>query len=509
MRGLTKFFWVTTIFLLVSTTVFGVSKEPYCFAGSDYFSISSYAPQIIALYDDTTLFFDVNYDGVWDYKKSIRDNEAFVASLPWSLRAGSYIHADKPVVVNQRTYDVYNSYNGNQYTNYYCVPPITSLKNDLVLITPAGSGSIWKIISPNSYINILDRKGELIEENVTDTTTINTLSDSGGVWYVNSTNPVIASSKFGLSSQAGKDFIKVMGGKTRLGVVFDETTVRFDINNDGVFDEENTLGKGVHDFTLLVGSRITSNKKIGVFEYQDPGSITDFSPALPTNSINNELFVTIHNPNTYISGLFGDNLTSLENTTYVLVDEAQNIQLHQEVSPNTANIIPKEFSNTLRVLGDKPISAYNTKNSKGLIFQRPYQTIEPYMTSFSKKKSIALNDSVLINVRVLNPSSYDIRSVKVDVLFLSTLLGGEEIEYFLSVKKLLDEEVVISTQRKSVVPIILNSNIKSFSVSFDVIRSGEYVDIDYYLISPDYQGRFVLPSSALSFTSEVWSIEEK
>jgi len=105
-----------------------ISEEPYCYAASDFMvaKYKDYPPQLIALYDNTDIFFDINNDGVWEYKTRINKNKPYYPKTSWDLQSGSYIHSSKPIIYNQKIYEIGTPPKNS--INYQCVPPISSLK---------------------------------------------------------------------------------------------------------------------------------------------------------------------------------------------------------------------------------------------------------------------------------------------------------------------------------------------------------------------------------------------
>ena len=186
--------------------------------------------------------------------------EKFNAEVTWELTDGSFIHSDKPIVYNQKLYYEMNNY--RPIENYQCMPPITSLKKEIVLYPIWGNTPIWKIISPNATLNLIDNHNILTTKNIDVSTTIEIPYTDKGIWYVNSTKPVIALSQWGFSSRLDTDFIKTVPGKTMIAVIEDNTQINFDQNNDGVFDITETMNRGYKEIELIAGTRIKSNKNL-------------------------------------------------------------------------------------------------------------------------------------------------------------------------------------------------------------------------------------------------------
>lgn len=493
--------------LLQPLLVYSISEEPYCYAASDFMvaKYQDYPPQLIALYDNTDLFFDVNNDGVWEYKTRINKNKPYYPKTSWDLQSGSYIHSNKPIIYNQKIYALGTAPKNS--VNYQCVPPINSLQNEILLLSAwSNAAPYWRIISPNATINIITPINTIQTENIHLSKDINSYISRptpSQIWYINSTKPIIASSIYSLNGKLDNDFIKVIPGKTIILALEDNTLVEFDQNGDGIFDESNMTNKGRSEFILTAGSRIRSDKKISVFE-NDWHVELEYSTAIPTKSMNNEIIITIHEANKeYITGIFNSD-DGFENTTYNITEET--LKISGGVPSNDYQQIPNDFITTARVIASKPITGYykNSYITSWYRIQRPMQTIEPYISSFSRLKFVGLNDTAIINVRVFNPTSYDLDDVKINIRYLD-VFPTKEIKYYQSIKSLEDDSFIVTETEKSVTPTSF-SNIKEFTINLGTIKSEEYANIEYYLITPAKEGTYNFPKASLEFNAPIWTI---
>lgn len=495
---------IFTLFFMMINSLFviSISEEPYCYAGSDYYVIQhgNYPPELIALYDNTQIFFDINNDGIWEYRKTINKNTPYYPTTNWNLKDGSLIHSNKPIVYNQKIYSSSND------RNYQCIPPINALRNEIVLYPVYVNNGLWKIISPNATINIIDKNNVLTTKNIESSITINIPDNTAkptDVWYINSTKPIIATSNFGFSSRLDTDFIKSVSGTTMIVTIEDNTLVEFDLNSDGIFDESEIMNRGNKEFDLTAGTRIKSNKKIGVFEREWWAKL-DYSQCIPTKSVNDELFLKIHaKGRIYVTGLFNDD-DGFNNTFYQLTDG--NTHINDAVISNGVRVVSNSYSNIVRIKADKPVSAFykHYYSNSYYKFQRPFQTIEPYITSFSKLKFIGLNDSAIINVRVLNPTSYDLDDVKVTIRYLD-VFPTINVTYYFSIRN-LDGDSPLVTETPKTSPTLTIFGVKEFTINLGTILAEEYADINYYLKTPTDPGIFNLPKATLEFNSNIWTI---
>ncbi|PLW79817.1 hypothetical protein C0585_05745 [Candidatus Woesearchaeota archaeon] len=498
-----KIIFIFTILFL--PVVFGISQDPGCYAGSDYyvFKYQDFAPEFTALYDDTDLYFDIDNDGVWEYKSNIDAFETYNAELNWKLKDNSYVHSSKPIVYNQRTFELDGSL-GTSY-GYACIPPIDSLKYELILPELKSTDFTWNIISKNASLNILGSDGSLKKVDIEDSYDLYVRADhtTSDVWYINSTKPLFAISNSGSVSHLGTDFFKVAPGITYIGVIEDETNIKVDENGDGIFESGEYLDTGLHRFSFTAGSRIKSNKKIGVFESQEPVPdyyTRDITSAILADSINDELFVKIHEKNrVFITGVFNDD------EGFLVTDfeyENENYTGDEGVVSNSVERLGFEGSGFVKA--KRPVTTFFNYNSGRYAYQRPFQTIEPYISSFSKLKFLGLEDDAIINVRAFNPTIRTLEDIEVTINFID-YFTDENIEYRMSIKNLEDDSIIEGPITSSVTPIDLGG-IREFNIDIDRLEPNQYVDIDYTIITPPIEGIYSFPPANMKFKSEIWYV---
>lgn len=492
--------YLFTIIILINT-IFAYSQSPYCYAGSDYYTFSYYQenkPILYTLYDDTEIYFDINHDGVYEYIKRFDKNKRFIPNFGWKIQDGTYIHSSKPIIYIQKLDDErYDKI--EDYSAYTCIPPISSLKDELVLFSFAtGNDVYYKIVAIENNMQITTDFSTSIQNIKTKKINLDSRKTSINFWMINSTGPVFAVSTYGTSSVLDYDFTKTIDGSTYIIAVEDNTTISIDNNGDDIFDHEEMINKGKNGFSLNLGARIKSDKKIGVFEISNTLR-RHYSQAILTKSLNNEnILVNVERDYLYINGVKNDDNGTL--LTYFNITDLNNDLIETNTIESnkqkriTTDLISKVFS-------DNPVFLkYDYKRTvypPMTYFLRGYPTIEPYISLYTNKKFFKINSSETFNARIFNPTNKDIKNVSI-TLNLQNLFIKDNKLFFTYYIKDLDTDFLLKKESKTIFGIDYGL-FSEFDINFDNLSKNNYIDIRFSIDTPFEIGRYSISPIRLRF----------
>lgn len=502
--------------MITSSTLGEVSKESFFSTGAEYLVIqnleSSYpqAPQIYAAYDDTTIMVDINNDGAIDYDLKVNKGGPYLLSFPWNIVDGSKIKSDKPIQYIQSYYHslispYYMSSGDLNMGKIISMPASDNLENEYYVM-------------PGNYKFISDNNATIfIDENIDNTLNKNISSTNLSKITISNYSRVFSNNTFfGYSNDAivgviGTDFFSSYI-RTTILIAEDSTTIYLDYNVDTIIDSTRLFNKGIYIINTTFGTRISSDKKISVFDtipvglgvYKTYSNI----PSKRTDEISNEFLIAGQGTGHNLIGLF--NNYSFESQTFnaTLLINNSNIQINlTNLTSNKLTQISNFFyaANATTPLLDyyeysyTPSSMYYKYYSGELISYK-----KPYLFTRTKSKFVTPNSSSTFNARVINP--FRAMSLSTVNLKFPITCGFVMSTASVNYKKEYLKGGVIEESSKAVTKFDNGLN-SYFIFTYDgTIEPEAFLDINFVLSTPSEQKTCSLGPATLSYYAPTWVI---
>lgn len=504
MRNKLAFASLILLLTLPSIASAEVSKQdPFATIGEDFLVVAkeSYNPELYVLFDNTTIYIDIEDDGVWEEKVVRNAGQKYTVSIPTQpLFYGTRIHTDKPVLYWQRM---------NSWIQEV-VPPISSLRSEYY----AFDGRWYAVVVENATIYV-DNNDDGTIDNTIDATKLRRVSVP-----VNNFARVFSDKPFYLyyssntfAGQKGTDFYIQWNELNRIIVLENNTVLKIDRNNDGYYDEEHTLNKGVvtnfAGFTLANGAHIWTDKPIVIFCKRGGYGQIYYVP--PSNMLGNDAWSPDSNNYYRITGLFGEETGLYVNTTYYIDKATEN-----DLIPNAVSTVNKNEYKGLpnlgrvHVWGNMPfcLSYYYSY----YYYRIPYSSIS--VTTYGTQKVLGANELTEIYVRVFNPFANTTAtnlSLTIPIPLNFSLPNGNSLEFTIE-KRFLRNDTVISSDTVTLTPTIEENYIfkinKSVTSLLNSLEPMTYLDIRYSVVTPSEYGSYRFDPVSLKYDALTWNMPQ-
>ncbi len=497
------------LFLGINSVNAAVSKEdPYHTVGTDFLVInygSGYDPVLYVIFNNTQVYVDIENDGIWELQVVKNAGESLVVSIPTqSLRYGTRIHTDKPVINMQNFYYGYS---------YYSTPPISSLRSSYYVY----GGAWYAVVPENAVINVDNNDDGTVDSSINATSmTLNSVSVSNFARVFSDKSFYLYYYTF--AAQGGTDFYLPWATVRRIIVTQNNTEVKVDTNNDGFYDGGTvTWNKGditsFSGLTFKEGAHMRSDKPIVVYLYHGSNSDSYTYPLQPSDKIGNDMWSIGSGSYYYITGLF-NNLTSMADNTTYYVDRAT----ENDLIPNSADTVNSNQYKSLPDLGMVHIwanmpfmeSYYNNYYYYGYYYYYylfPYSTISA--TQYGTQKYLGANEITTIQLRVFNPfANTTALNVSLTARFPSNFSMPDGNNVTLNIeRRYLRNDTLIETSDVVLTPSLSGGNYV-FNLSLDFLDPMQYYNIGYELVTPSDVGSFRFDPVALDFEAETWNMPQ-
>ena len=381
-----------------------MSKEdPFATLGEDFLVVGkeNYAPVLHIPFDNTNIYIDIEDDGVWEERIVRNAGDSYTVSMPTVLY-GTRIHTDKPVIYWQQLHTY----------SYDVIPPISALPASYYVY----GGTWYAVVLENTTIHVDNNNDGTIDSTINATPlTRNSISASNFArvfadksFYLYCTHT--------LAAQSGTDFYlpwnnahnKIYG----LIMTEDNTLLKIDKDNDGHYDEERTLNRGIvtdfTGFTFNHGAHIWTDKPVAIYSIV-PGYC--IYHVLPSNMVGNDMWSPGSGDTYYITGFFKEDTGLYSNTTYYIDKVTDN-----DLVPDATDVVNANQYKSLpslgmiHIWGNMPFyesyyyaQYYGHPHYKYFYWYHtiPYSSITA--TAYGTQKVMGANERTEIYARVFNP----------------------------------------------------------------------------------------------------------
>ena len=471
-------------------------EDPFATIGEDFLVVGkeSGAPVFYILFDNTHIYIDIEDDGVWEEHIVRNAGSSYTVSIPTrTILYGTRIHTDKPVIYWQRLH------------GYDVIPPIGALRTSYYVY-----GGTWYVVVPeNTTINVDNNDDGIIDSSINATPLTRNSISASNFARVFADKPFYLYCSSTLATQSGTDFYLPWTEINRLIVTENNTLLKIDIDNDGHYDEEHTLNKGVvtnfAGFTFNHGAHIWTDKPVAIFSrYWNTYRV------LPSNMIGNDMWSPGSGSDYYITGFFKEDTGLYSNTTYYIDKVTDN-----DLIPDATGVVNANQYKSLPSLGmihtwgNMPfIESYY--HNYGTI---PYSSITS--TTYGTQKVLGANESTEIYVRVFNPfatTTANNLSITVPIPKNFSLHDGNNLTLNIE-KRFLRNDTVIANDTIVVSPTNTGENFvftitKTNTSLLSSLEPMTYYDIRYQVVTPPRYGSYRFEPVSLSFDAETWNMPQ-
>ena len=485
-------------------------EDPFATIGEDFLVVGkeSYAPVLYILFDNTHIYIDIEDDGVWEEHIVRNAGSSYTVSIPTrTILYGTRIHTDKPVIYWQQL----------SSSAYDVIPPIGTLRTSYYVY-----GGTWYVVVPeNTTINVDNNDDGIIDSSINATPLTRNSISASNFARVFADKPFYLYCSYTLATQSGTDFYLPWNKIYRLIVTENNTLLKVDIDNDGHYDEEHTLNKGVvtnfAGFTFNHGAHIWTDKPVAIFSGRYWGGWGHYywTPyrVLPSNMIGNDMWSPGSGSYYYITGFFKEDTGLYSNTTYYIDKVTDN-----DLVPDATDVVNANQYKSLpslgmiHIWGNMPFyESYRCgSNIYGTI---PYSSITA--TTHGTQKVLGANESTEIYVRVFNPfatTTANNLSITVPIPKNFSLHDGSSLTLNIE-KRFLRNDTVIANDTIVVSPTNTGENFvftitKTNTSLLSSLEPMTYYDIRYQVITPPEYGSYRFEPVSLSFDAETWNMPQ-
>jgi len=482
-----------------------VTKEtPFFGVGSEYIVQDGI---VTALFNDTTVYADENNDGIYGPKYILQAGQTM--NIP-SQYPGSRIFANKPIICKKQMYDV-DPFYWYDYV-YSFIPPIEALEKEYYI-----SAGTWYFSSPENTTVYIDENvdGSIDGEiNITFKQISYSISSISKI-YADKPFCIYNSHPPTFIGSVGKDFY-TPASKVKLVVIYNSTTISFDYNNDGVYDEEFTKDKEVYDFSCNAGAHINADKQILAY-FICPSYTSDYYYLPPSDMMGNDIYVPSSHYYYYMKhhviGCFSNTTVYGDNFHHDLIPEWNHTMDANEDWQTSLSL--------LHIWGNKPFLAYQhyydggCSPIGGCAYSIEHYPTMPYSYIHAivlhEPNEIGVNDDVNMEIRVFNTfdeTYVNNVSVGVSIDDAFSLSGGSYLTMDVE-KRWLRNDTVVSSSHFNVYPSHIGNEYtftlsKSNSNIFSCLEPMEYYSIKYTIISPSIPMICKFKPVQLEYDASTW-----
>jgi len=374
----------------------------------------------------------------------------------------------------------------------------------------------WYIVASDDITINVDINNDGSVDSLVNVSKLNRgqISVSSGFARVYSDKPFYLYNSYTVVGPSETDFNIPWSEVEKLVITEDNTTVKADITNDGIYDWSQMYNKDVYvNINFDEGTRIHSDKPIVVFT-SSWHNIPFYVP--PSNMVGSDLWSKSSGTYAYISGMY-------DNTTYYLdrvLDNDLNPDYTYTIDYGETKSLPS--SGKVHIWGDKPfIETYRDPYHDGSCYEYYgyYYSIYPYSsissTTYNLHKYLGANEITPIKAGIFNPfANTSIYNVSITVPFPDSFSMplGTSIELNAK-KRYLRNDTMIENEIITLTPSHIAGNYV-FTVSnndsqlFNSLDSMQYYDMEYQLITPSITGEYKFDSVSVEYTAKTWNLPE-
>ncbi|MFH0859763.1 MAG: hypothetical protein V1921_01030 [Candidatus Altiarchaeota archaeon] len=420
---------------------------------------------ILTLFNNTLVSFDYEGNGIWDatYLGNAGDLIDLDRLDPARAAGGALIKSNKPIEYFQALRQLNT------------VPPLGSLAIEYIL-----SPGDWKAISDKSMTLTLDLENrnsihgsvrlERLGESVFTVPEGKFMKVNGGHRFLVYSDMIMGppGKEFNIPSDYVKNFI----------VPEDRTTISVDLDNDGVFDWNQTFNAGITGgYTFSAGARIASDKNIVVLGRL---GFADVQYIPPSNMTGDDIWSKSKSDSTIVNPM----------KVKVYLDAMQENDLWPEQIFENESVIELPYLGRHHIWSDSRIMEAYSDNS---LF--PYSQVSS--VDYPVQNRQGASEIVPIQFRIMNP--YGNRTVE-NITFEYSLPAGftlhEEKTFTIRVeKRRLRDDAILDRTDVKVAPIKARSYIqfrmdqKSAAI-LDKLEPMAYVSLEFTAVTPNKEGDY-------------------
>ncbi len=488
-----------------------MSKEnPFATLGEDFLVVGkeNYAPVLYIPFDNTNIYIDIEDDGVWEERIVRNAGDSYTVSMPTVLY-GTRIHTDKPVIYWQHLHTY----------RYEVIPPISALPTSYYVY----GGTWYAVVPENTTIHIDNNNDGTIDSTINATPLTRNSISASNFARVFADKPFYLYYAHTLATSGGTDFYLSRSNIHKLIVTEDNTLFKIDKDNDGHYDEERTLNKGVvtdfTGYTFDYGTHIWTDKPVAV--YSAYGGMIYY--VLPSNMVGNDMWSPGSDASYYITGLFKEDTGLYSNTTYYMDKVTDNDLVPDATGVVNANQC-KSLSTSLgmvHIWGTMPFyesflySRHYSYPSRWYYWYHiiPYSSITA--TAYGTQKVLGANEPTEIYARVFNPfatTTANNLSITVPIPKNFSLLDGNNLTLNTE-KRFLRNDTVIANDTIVVSPTNTGENFVFTITQANVpllssLEPMTYYDLRYQVVTPSEYGSYRFEPVSLNFDAETWNMPQ-
>jgi len=487
-------------------------ETPFFGLGSEYFFDEG---DVTAVFNNTIVYSDVNNDGIYTEFYELQAGDSITIQTPYP---GSRVFANKPIICKKLFYtEYYSEYDHIRDYNEYCfVPPVETLKNEYYL--PANT---WLLSSPENTTVFVDyhNDGSIDNEII-----VSILSKSVTTTSYNSR--IFSSKPFCVYHQDWRTFVGISSNDfytlyqdIRLYILENNTEIKFDYNNDGIYDEYYNKNRSSMSITCSNGTHIHSDKNILIF-YRPllgpSGSNNFYYYLMPSTMMGNDMFIP--------SGKrFSPKATSCFSNTTIYFDSITSNDLCPESEITVDSNQITVLSSYTHFWSTKPFLAfshyqYYASGSYGGYWSRKYSGhygIMPnsyiHAIQLHEPNEIGVNDNIEMEIRVFNTFAETyVNNVTVTASIDDdfSISDGDHLTIDIS-KKWLQNDTLIDTANFDVyLSHIDNQYVFTVSKSndsiFNCLEPMKYYSIDYTIQAPSIPVICKFEPVTLEYDASTW-----
>jgi len=389
------------------------------------------------------------------------------------------------------------------------VPPLISVVPDYYVY----DGTWYAVASEDIMVNVDINNNDSVDNTVSISKltrgSINIPSDK--IARIYSDRPFYLYNVDSIVGPAGTDFNIAWSKIEKIVVTEDNTTVKADTNNNGIYDWFQSYNKGItSSLDFGEGSRIHSDKPIVVFSSytcsSDNRKGTSYAP--PSNTLGSDLWSKTSDQQEDITGMYDNTTCYLDNVT----ENDLNPDYTFTINSNETKSPP--ISSKTHIWADKPLMEtylyYHHPHPQihNCYIYNPYPYSSISATQHSSQVYLGANELTTMQIRVFNPfANTSIYNVSSTVSFPENFSMPSNTT---TIKKLfLRNDILIEETSITVNPSKIGANYV-FTVSNSTILNSlepmQYYQIEYSLVTPSAIGDYKFEPLQLSYLAETWNL---